>query len=171
LHPSLVQKQTSPLVFAARNPGYDLSLTFSHLVSDELAQLRTTPLIVIAVVPRAAQQSSMLPLLTVGPEFTRPACRVAAAAVIDRYQLRAPKQGRVQGGLGRAKPSQPLKLAPPIKHDGRSSATYKLPQKIFACWRVSHSRAGAAISTTLALLNSASTNFINYLLKVKVRTK
>ena len=113
MHPSLVQKQTSPLVFAARNPGYDLSLTFSHLVSDELAQLRTTPLYLIAEVPRAAQQSSMLPLLTVGPEFTRPACRVAAAAVIDRYQLRAPKQGRVQGGLGMAKPSQPLKLAPP----------------------------------------------------------
>jgi len=37
-------------------------------------------------------------------------------------------------GLGRAKPSQPLKLAPP-KHDGRSSATYELPQKIFAYWR------------------------------------
>ena len=48
-------------------------------------------------------------------------------------------------GLGRAKPSQPLKLAP-LKHDGRSSATYDLPQKIFACWRFSHSLAGAAIS-------------------------
>ena len=31
--------------------------------------------------------------------------------------------------------------------------------------------AGAAISRTLALLNSAGTNFINYLLKVKVRTE
>ena len=160
MHPSLVQKQTSPSAFST-TPGYDLPLTFSHLVSDELTQLRITPSILISV-PSPAQQSSMLPLLTVGPEFTRPACRVAAAAVIDRYQLRAPKQGRVQGGLGMAKPSQPLKLAPPpIKHDGRSSATYKLPQKIFACWRFSHSRAGAAISRTLALLNSAGTNFIN----------
>jgi len=67
------------------------------------------------------------------------------------------------GGRGRPKPSQPLKLPPPPKHDGRSSATYELPQKFFACWRFSHSRAGAAISRTLALLNSASTNFINYL--------
>jgi len=74
------------------------------------------------------------------------------------------------GGLGRAKPSQLLKLAP-TKHDGRSSATCELPQKIFACWRFSHSRAGAAISRTLAILNSAGTNFINYLLKVKVRTE
>jgi len=46
-----------------------------------------------------------------------------------------------------------------------------LPQEIFACWRFSHSRAGAAISRTLALVNSAGTNFINYLLKVKVRTE
>ena len=52
-------------------------------------------------------------------------------------------QGQVEG-LGRAKTSQPLKLAPP-QHDGRSSATYELPQKIFACWRFSHSRAGTAI--------------------------
>jgi len=74
------------------------------------------------------------------------------------------------GGLGRAKPSQLLKLAP-TKHDGRSSATCELPQKIFACWRFSHSRAGAAISRTLAILNSAGTNFINYLLNVKVRTE
>ena len=73
-------------------------------------------------------------------------------------------------GLGRAKPSQLLKLAP-TKHDGRSSATCELPHKIFACWRFSHSRAGAAISRTLAILNSAGTNFINYLLKVKVRTE
>ena len=57
------------------------------------------------------------------------------------------------------------------KHDGRSSSTYELPQKILACWRFSHSRAGAAISRTLALLNSAGTNFINYLLEVKVRTE
>jgi len=82
-------------------------------------------------------------------------------------------QRRGQGGgrLGRAKPSQPLKLAPPPKHDGRSSATYELPQKIFAYWRFNHSRADAAISGTLALLNSAGTNFINYLLKVKVRAE
>ena len=32
-------------------------------------------------------------------------------------------------------------------------------------------RSRAAISRTLALLNSAGTNFINYLLKVKVRTE
>ena len=67
--------------------------------------------------------------------------------------------------------SQPLKLAPRLKHDGRSSATYELPQKIFVCWRFSHSRADAAISRTLALLNSAGTNFTNYLLKVKIRTE
>ena len=59
---------------------------------------------------------------------------------------------------GTAMPSQPLKLAPPPKHDGRSSDTYELPQKNFACWRFSHSRAGAAISRTSALLNSAGTN-------------
>jgi len=29
----------------------------------------------------------MLDLLTVGPKFTRPACRAAAAAAIDRYLL------------------------------------------------------------------------------------
>jgi len=76
-----------------------------------------------------------------------------------------------QRRLGTAEPSQPLKLSP--KHDGRSSATYELPQKIFACRRFSHSRAGAAISRTLALLRNiiAGTNFINYLLKVKVRTE
>ena len=73
-------------------------------------------------------------------------------------------------GAGRAKPSQPLKLAP-LKHDGRSSATYELPQKIFACLRFSHSRADAAISRTLALLNNAGINLINYLLKVKLRTE
>jgi len=73
-----------------------------------------------------------------------------------------PTQGRGQG----------VKLAPsPSKHDRRSSATYELPQKIFACWRFSHSRVGAAISRTLALLNSAGTNLINYLLNVKVRTE
>jgi len=60
---------------------------------------------------------------------------------------------------------------PPPKHDGRSSAIYELPQKIFACWCFSHSRAGAAISRTLALPNSAGTNLIHYLLKVKVRTE
>jgi len=59
-------------------------------------------------------------------------------------------QGAMTRGLGTAEPSQPLKLAPP-KHDERSSATYELPQKIFACWRFRHSRAGAAISRTLAL--------------------
>jgi len=74
-------------------------------------------------------------------------------------------------GLERAKSSQPLQLAPPPEHDGRSSATYELPQKIFDCWRFSHSRAGAAISRTLALLNSAGTNFINYLRRVKVGTE
>jgi len=60
-----------------------------------------------------------------------------------------------------------LEISPPPKkkHDGRSSATYELPQKIFACWRFSHSRAGAAISRTLALLKrpSEGTNFISYL--------
>jgi len=57
------------------------------------------------------------------------------------------------------------------KHDRRSSATHELPQNIFACWRFSQSRSGAAISRTLALLNSAGTNFINILLNVKVRTE
>jgi len=30
-----------------------------------------------------------------------------------------------------------IEISPP-KHDGRSSATYELPQKNFACWRFSH---------------------------------
>jgi len=78
------------------------------------------------------------------------------------------QSGAKTRGLERAKPFQPLKLPSPPPQTQRSSATYELPEKIFACW---HSRAGVAISRTLALLNSAGTNFINYLLKVKVRTE
>ena len=94
-------------------------------------------------------------------------CHPGGRPLVHSTRTRGEDKGR---GLGRAKPSQPLKLAPP-KHDGRSSATYELPHKMFACWRFSHSSAGAAISRTLAILNSAGTNFINYLLKVKVKVQ
>ena len=62
-------------------------------------------------------------------------CRIKRYHRVDFFYILL-KQGRGQGGLGGAKPSQPLKLA--SKHDGCSSATYELPQKIFACWRFSH---------------------------------
>jgi len=91
--------------------------------------------------------------------FFQSHCRLALNTNVTKGTGRGEdKVGRLRG----AKPSQSLKLAPP-KHMGRSSATYELPQKIFACWCFSYSRAGAAISRTLALINSASTNLINYL--------
>jgi len=46
--------------------------------------------------------------------------------------------GRGQGGLGGLSPPT-IEISPPPKHDGPSSATYELPQKIFACWPFSHS--------------------------------
>ena len=45
--------------------------------------------------------------------------------------LRDVIRGEDKGGLGRAKP-QTIEISPP-KHDGQSSATYELPQTIFAC--------------------------------------
>ena len=78
----------------------------------------------------------------------------------DTWKLRIKLQnyrGETRG-LGRAKPSQPLKLAPPNTTD--VAPPHMSYHRNFACWRFSHSRAGAAISRTLALLNSTGTNFI-----------
>jgi len=35
-----------------------------------------------------------------------------------------------------AKPPQPLKLLPPLKHDGRSSATQELPRNIYSAIQI-----------------------------------
>jgi len=71
------------------------------------------------------------------------------------------EQRRGQEGLGGLSP-QALKLAPPPAT--YELAYFSLPHNIFACWRFSHSRVGAAILSTLTFLNNAGTNFINYLL-------
>ena len=45
-------------------------------------------------------------------------------------------QGQGQGGLGRGVKPPNIEISPPPKHDGRTSATYELPQNIYSAIQI-----------------------------------
>jgi len=81
------------------------------------------------------------------------------------------RRGEDKGGLERGKPSQPLKLALPPNTTDVAPPHMSYHRKFLPVMSFSHSCASAAISRTLALLNSAGTNFINYLLTCLLDTE
>jgi len=62
-----------------------------------------------------------------------PPCRGDVFPLPPSPPLRSRARGEDKGGLGKLSPPT-IEISPtPKKHDGRSSATYEFPQKIFAC--------------------------------------
>jgi len=53
-----------------------------------------------------------------------------------RENVRPPARGKDKGGLGGGLSPPTIEISPPPKHDGRTSATYELPQNIYSAIQI-----------------------------------
>jgi len=53
-----------------------------------------------------------------------------------RENVRPPARGEDKVGLGGLSPPANIEISPPPEHDGRSSATYELPQNIYSAIQI-----------------------------------